>query len=189
VSRLVESSPGLAVEPIGAGASRGDETTFFLPVIMRHVYAGDTALHIAAAAYDVRLVKALLTCGATLDARNRRGAAPLHYAADGIPGSKYWNPRAQAATIASLVRAGADPNAQDKSGVTPLHRAVRTRCAAAVRTLLAAGADPRLKNNRGSTPIALAVVDSGRGGTGSAAARAQQAQIVALLSKQRHRHE
>ena len=43
-------------------------------------------------------------------ARNRRGAEPLHYAVDGVPGSRSWDPAAQAATVASLIDAGADPN-------------------------------------------------------------------------------
>ena len=72
-----------------------------------------------------------------------------------------------------------DPNAIDKSEVTPLHRAVRTRCAAAVSALLDGGADPRRTNNRGSTPVQLATRTTGRGGSGSPEAKAQQAEILA----------
>jgi hypothetical protein len=68
-------------------------------------------------------------------------------------------------------------------GVTPLHRAVRTRCAEAVRTLLAHGADPARKNKSGSTPMHLASLNTGRGGTGSAEAKAQQAEIVRALEQ------
>ena len=85
----------------------------------------------------------MIAAGADIRARNRRGAEPLHYAADGVRGSRAFNPRAQAATIACLIAAGADPNAIDKRSVTPLHRAVRTRCAAAVGALLDGGADAR----------------------------------------------
>jgi len=109
-------------------------------------------------------VPRLIATGANVRARNRRGAEPLHYAVDGMPGSRTWNPPAQAATVARLIAAGADPNATDKSGVTPLHRAVRTRCAAAVNALLEGGADPRRKNNSGSTPMLLANQNTGRGG-------------------------
>ena len=98
-----------------------------------------------------------------------------------MPGSRRWNPPAQAATVAHLIEAGADPNATDKSGVTPLHRAVRTRCAAAVKALLEGGADPQRKNNSGSTPILLATQNTGRGGSGSSEAKAQQELIVQLL--------
>jgi hypothetical protein len=66
--------------------------------------------------------------------------------------------------------------------VTPLHRAVRNRCSAAVDTLLKAGADPRLENDSGSTASDLAEWTTGRGGTGSAAAKAEQEIITDLLA-------
>ena len=122
----------------------------------------------------------LIGMGGDVRARNRRGAEPLHYAADGGPGSRAWNPAAQAATVTSLIQAGADPNAVDKSGVTPLHRAVRTRCASAVRALLDGGADGRRKNKNGSTPMRLATRTTGRGGSGSPESKAQQVEIVRL---------
>jgi ankyrin repeat protein len=80
-----------------------------------------------------------------------------------------------------LIESGADPNSEDKSGVTPLHRAVRTRCAAAVKGLLVNGADVLRPNKSGSSPLHLAVQDTGRGGSGSAASREQQAEIIRLL--------
>ena len=101
----------------------------------------------------------------------------------GMPGSSCWNPSAQAATIACLIEAGADPNATDMGGVTPLHRAVRTRCAAAVEALLAHGADVGRENKNGSTPMLLATQTTGRGGSGSPAAKAQQEEIVRLLER------
>ena len=133
------------------------------------------------------IVPRLIATGANVRARNRRGAEPLHYAVDGRPGACRWNPPAQAATVARLIEAGADPNATDKSGVTPLHRAVRTRCAAAVKALLEGGADPRRKNNSGSTPMLLATQNTGRGGSGSSEAKAQQELIVQLLREHLNR--
>ncbi|HKW09246.1 MAG TPA: ankyrin repeat domain-containing protein [Gemmatimonadaceae bacterium] len=173
----------LALEAVSVGASRQRAKPFYLKPIGHYVYAGDTALHIAAAGYRARIVRELITLGADPRARNRRGATPLHYAADGSPGSSHWNPNAQAAVIELLVRAGAEPNATDKSGVAPLHRAVRTRCAAAVRALLALGADPYLSNGNGSTPRDLALHATGRGGSGSPLARAQRAEILQLLDE------
>ena len=90
---------------------------------------------------------------------------------------------AQAATVACLIAAGADPNALDNSGVAPLHRAVRTRCAAAVSALLDGGADATLINASGSTPLQLATRQTGRGGSGSPKAKAEQAEIVRLLER------
>jgi ankyrin repeat protein len=175
-ARLLATSGSLASARAGEG--------FYLAEIEHYLYVGDTALHIAAAAYQLPIVRQLITMGADVDARNRRGAQPLHYAADGIPGSPNWNPAAQAATVTCLIEAGADPNATDKSGVAPLHRAVRTRCAAAVIALLDGGADARRKNKTGSTPMELAIWTTGRGGTGSPESRGQQEEIVRLL--QRH---
>ena len=184
VLRLLATSESLASARAGEGATRAAATDYYLAGIGHYLYAGDTALHIAAAAYQLPVARQLLTMGADVGARNRRGAQPLHYAADGSPRSPHWNPAGQAAIIACLIKAGADPNATDKSGVTPLHRAVRTRCAAAVSALLDGGADARRKNKAGSTPMQLATWTTGRGGSGSAEARAQQQEIVRLL--QRH---
>lgn len=123
----------------------------------------------------------LVAAGANVGARNRRGAEPLHYAADGSPLSKIWDPETQYAIVEFLIRAGADPNSEDKSGVAPLHRAVRTRCTAAVRALLSNGADPVRRNKSGSTPLHLAVQNTGRGGTGEEVSRNEQAKIIRLL--------
>jgi len=183
VSRLLADSPQLASASFQTGATRqaAKTRTYFLDPIGRVVYAGDTALHIAAAAYRVEIVRELITSGANVHARNRRGAEPLHSAAVGNPVSSAWNPSAQAATIVWLIQAGADPNATDKNGVTALHRAVRTRCAIAVRTLLECGADPGRKNKSGSTPMLLANHNTGRGGTGTTEAKSQQKEIRRML--------
>jgi len=180
-AKMLARSPALAREALRLGASRETATPYFFERIGHYVYAGDTALHVAAAAYDVALVTALVASGADVTAANRRGATPLHYAADGSPNSAAWNPAAQAATVRILIEAGADPNAKDKSGVAPIHRAVRTRCLAAVRSLLENGADPSGTNKSGSTPLDLAVRTTGRSGSGSVEARALQREIVELL--------
>jgi hypothetical protein len=184
---LLAANPALAKARFEIGATRQSAKTYFMDEIGHYLYAGDTALHVAAAAYRQEIVPKLIATGANVRARNRRGAEPLHYAVDGMPGSRRWNPHAQAATVAGLIEAGADPNAADKSGVTPLHRAVRTRCAAAVKALLEAGADPRRKNNSGSTPMLLATQNTGRGGSGSRGAKAQQELIVQLLREHLNR--
>ncbi len=159
------------------GASRGAASQYFFPEIKHYLYAGDTALHMAAAGFKFEICRRLIDHGANLAAKNRRGAEPLHYASD----CNVWNPAAQAATIECLIQAGANANATDINGVAPIHRAVRTRCAAAVRALLCGGAGPNLRNGSGSTPLHLAVQNTGRGGTGSPKAIEQQRQIILLL--------
>jgi hypothetical protein len=51
-----------------------------------------------------------------------------------------------------------------------------------VKVLLERGADPRRKNGNGSTPLQLARGTTGKSGSGSPAAKAQQAEILRLLS-------
>jgi ankyrin repeat protein len=183
VWRRLAASPELAKVSFRGAGSPSAEISYFLDAIKRQVYAGDTALHIAAAAYQVEIARRLMAAGADVRARNRRGQEPLHYAAVGGPGSSTWNPPAQSATIACLIEAGADPNAVDMDGAAPLHRAVRTRCAEAVRALLAHGADPAQKNKSGSTPLKLAGLTTGRGGSGSPEAKHQQREIVRILEE------
>src|SRR5438067_13235205 len=102
--------------PSPVGASRQEAKTFFFPGIRHYLYAGDTALHMAAAAFRRPVAELLVAHGADCRARNRRGAEPLHYAAD----ANHWDPTAQAEMIAYLLSVGADPNALDASGVAPL---------------------------------------------------------------------
>ena len=182
VSCLLTASPPLARASFQSGATRQSAEPFFLNQIARFIYAGDTALHIAAAAYQTQLVSNLLAAGADVHARNRRGQGALHAASCGSPGSPMWNASSQTATITRLVEAGADPNVLDKSGVSPLHKAIRTRCAAAVRTLLDLGADPARPNKNGTTAWLLAKQNTGRRGTGSPEAKFQQQEILRLLA-------
>lgn len=128
------------------------------------VYAGDTALHLAAACYEADTARALVSAGANVAATNRRGAQPLHYAVDGGPGNLRWDSVAQRHTVLCLLELGADPNAFDKNGTAPLHRAVRNRCATAVKALLDGGADPHATNRSGSTPVQLTRWTTGRPG-------------------------
>jgi ankyrin repeat protein len=176
VRASLDAEPAL----VTARLARPDE--FFVARCHAQVYAGDTALHAAAFAYDVEIARDLVARGADVRARNRRGAEPLHAAVMGEPGAPHWHPERQRALIEYLVEAGADPNAVALGAVTPLHRAVRNRCSMAVAALLRAGADPRRANDHGSTPADLAQRNTGRGGVGSVAAKAEQRAIIDLLT-------
>lgn len=177
ISRCLSVNPTLATRSADTGATRRVSVPFFFKNIKHYFYEGDTALHLAAAAFRRDVAKLLITHGANCRARNRRGAQPLHYAAD----ANHVDPIAQADTIEYLIAVGADPNALDKSGVSPLHRAVRTRSLAAVRALIDGGANIALLNKSGSTPLYLANHTTGRSGSGSKHARAQAAGIIRLL--------
>jgi ankyrin repeat protein len=173
------SEPELATMALDVGATRTQASDYFFSEINHYMYGGDTALHMAAAAFSLPMVKLLVKHGSDCRARNRRGAEPLHYASDGN-GSDL---QSQAKVIAYLASIGADPNANDKSGVASLHRAVRTRSPAAVRALLDAGADPTQRNKSGSTPLHLAVQTTGASGSGSIEAQRRQKLIIELLLK------
>jgi hypothetical protein len=184
-STLLGGSSTLAMATFSQGATRQGPSlgACFIKEIGHYIYTGDTALHFAAAAYRQKMADKLIKAGADVRAKNRRGGEPLHAAAAGNPGSPPWDPAAQAATIVCLIEAGADPNAQNMDGATPLHRAVRTRCAAAVKALLRHGADSAIRNKNGSTAMQLALHTTGRGGSGSPEAKAQQQEILLLLQR------
>lgn len=177
VSRRLGSLPALATMSLAVGATRAQASDFFFTEIRHYMYGGDTALHMAAAAFSRPIAELMVSRGAYCRAKNRRGAEPLHYASDGNRSDS----QSQVDVIKYLVSVGADPNAVDKSGVAPLHRAVRTRSHSAVRALLDAGANLRQPNKSGSTPLHLAVQTTGKSGSGSAEARRQQEMIIKLL--------
>lgn len=172
VGKQLAANPALATMSYDRKAP-----SVFYKDVGHYMYGGDTALHMAAAACCVPLVRLLIANGAVVRAANRRGAEPLHYAADG----NRSDPAAQRSTIAALISAGADPGAVDKSGVAALHRAVRNRSAALVRALLDGGADVNQRNRSGSTPLFLARHNTGKSGSGSPQALEQRALIEALL--------
>ncbi|MBN8249625.1 MAG: ankyrin repeat domain-containing protein [Verrucomicrobia bacterium] len=172
VATLLGADQGLAIRLVR-------EPRLHQSGILHWIYAGDTALHLAAAGHRVEIVRSLLDVGADPNAaQNHRRSGPLHYAADGPVGEPCWDANRQVATLNVLLNSGARIHAQDRNGATALHRAVRTRCAAAVRFLLRMGADPALGNRSGSTPFHLAVQNTGRGGSGSEAAVTGQQDII-----------
>ena len=84
--RLLNASPHLAKERAARGATRQASMENFFDRIKHYINEGDTALHVAAA-NQTRIAEELISRGADVRARNRRGAEPLHYAVDGGPDS------------------------------------------------------------------------------------------------------
>jgi hypothetical protein len=172
VAGLLKADRELATAPI-------QKAKLYRSGIFHWIYAGDTALHLAAAGYRVKIMGLLLEAGADPNAAgNHRRSTPLHYAADGFITGPVWDAKKQVETIRLLLAKGARIHLQDKNGATALHRAVRTRCAVAVRCLLKAGSDPAMRNKPGSTAFHLAVQNTGRGGSGAPEAIGAQREII-----------
>ncbi len=133
-----------------------------------------SALHHAAVLGDTTAVRLLLAAGADIEARNRLGEVPLHFALGHLD------------TLNTLVESGANPLARDEwentllhmatcwdelpvlqralelvqdvavrdeFGYTPLHYAARRDNPVALRFLLEAGADINARSDDGTTPL------------------------------------
>ena len=122
--RLLDASPVLAKERAAHGATRQGAKPNFFDRILHYIYEGDTALHMAAAAYQARIAAELIAKGADVRARNRRGAEPLHYAADGGPGSPNWNQVPRRRSLQHSFRLAPILMRPTKAVSRPLHRAV-----------------------------------------------------------------
>jgi ankyrin repeat protein len=117
-----------------------------------HHVAGDgsTALHDAAEAGDVALVRALLAAGVDVDPTTRLGAyTPLHLAAAA----------AKSDAVQALLDGGANPHAATTTGdVVALHFAAEAGDVRSIRALLDAGAEVDAREStRGQTPLIFAV--------------------------------
>src|SRR4051812_39054337 len=97
VKALLKTDRGLATRLIR-------KPKFYDSKIFHWIYAGDTALHLAAAGYRVEIVRLLLAAGANPNAAtNHRRSSPLHYAADGFLSSPAWDAKRQVETIRCLL--------------------------------------------------------------------------------------
>jgi ankyrin repeat protein/mono/diheme cytochrome c family protein len=108
---------------------------------------GTTPLHHAAGFGTLQVMQLLLDKGADVNARNRRGSTPLHWAIH------------DAAKVRLLVSRGAAVNTKSIEGRTPVYQAaVLANGHEALRLLLASGADPQLATLIGQTPLMVAAV-------------------------------
>ena len=93
-------------------------------------------------------IAALSQANADINARDKRGATPLHYAT-------LANAKGAAAV---LVHDGADVNAKNKHGWTPLHYAAfHAKTPLIAKMLIEHGADVNAKDKYGDTPLCVAM--------------------------------
>ena len=107
---------------------------------------GMTALMVAAHHGHSRIVKMLLSEGASASIADDLGFTALHSAA----GQGYL------AVMLMLLKAGADLDAANRRGLTPLHMATGEGHAAAVDVLIVSGAKVNSRDSIGMTPLYLA---------------------------------
>ena len=72
VTHSLDGERDLATRTIRSGASRNGSDAYFLIPISRTVYAGDTALHIAAASYQQQIAEELVALGEHCSKMERR---------------------------------------------------------------------------------------------------------------------
>jgi uncharacterized protein len=137
------------VDPLYNAVFEGDCKRIDALLAGRNVNAGtgdDNLLRAAlmgiTEAPNPNVVQHLIKLGVDVNARDRRGWTPLHYAAR--TKSPAANPSLSTACVRLLIDAGADVNVEDKDGITPVHRSILTRPwnVEMVEVLLAAGAKP-----------------------------------------------
>ena len=114
-------------------------------------------IHAAARMGDVAAVQRLLADGTVADARDERGATPLHVlASDGQRTEAARQARERIARV--LLAKGADVDAVDNEGMTALHVALARQREELWRLLVERGADVNAANSHGRTPLHFAAM-------------------------------
>ena len=106
--------------------------------------AGSTLLHHAAGFGAIETMALLLERGADVNAKNRRGSSPLHWAVH------------DQAKVRLLLSRGATVNMRQNEGRTPLFLAASLANSSTLRVLLEKGADPNIASANGVTPLMAA---------------------------------
>ena len=106
-----------------------------------------TPLHVAASKVDMEIVATLIARGADVNAKNKYGLTPLHYAA---------YEEVDMMIAATLIACGADVDAREEYDSTPLHYAARSGRTEVASHLIACGADVNAKDKFESTPLDFA---------------------------------
>ncbi len=109
---------------------------------------GNTALIAAAAADDIKAVRALIRSGADANAENARGETALMMAAA----------NGDTELVGALLGAGAHAGTRDASGGTALMRAANDGNAEVVGALIKAGADVNAIDDFGRSALSIAVI-------------------------------
>ncbi|MFC1652087.1 ankyrin repeat domain-containing protein [Planctomycetota bacterium] len=131
-------------------AGEFDSSILILKCLTRTVKKSSQALHSAASSGDIVAAKSLITKGADVNLRAKRGYTPLHWAAK----------VGQKEMVELLIASGADINARTgSSGWTPLHLAIRQQSNDVAELLISKGADINAVNqNNGQTPLLVATM-------------------------------
>jgi hypothetical protein len=95
---------------------------------------------------QVEVIRVLISEGVDIDARDRLGETPLHYAAE----------HGSINVGEVLITNGAKVNANNNKGETPLHRSTFWGYQKMVELLMASGADITAKTNGGQTTVDIA---------------------------------
>ncbi len=119
---------------------------------------GASALHLAVALPDTRVLEWLLSEGLNVDARTHDGETALMRAAQ-LPALEDSDPAMAERALRDarvLIAAGADVNVVDGHGRSALHYAVEAGASEMVSLLLLAGGDGDVADAAGDTPLHLA---------------------------------
>ena len=104
----------------------------------------NTALHAAVATNTLEVIRALITCGSDVCAKNHSGLTPLMLAV-----MNNLDP----AVISLLLSSGADINARGNSDERVFHLATENNSIDIIKIILEAGANINETDNNGITPF------------------------------------